>query len=78
MKEDKSPLMKIVFIVMTAGIILAAGVWVGAVIAGMIQFFPWGLVGFVPLAVGFILVFSVIRDRLNSREDDYYSDNIDQ
>jgi apolipoprotein N-acyltransferase len=52
--------------------------WAGAMIIGMITLFPYGLIGLIGLAALAIMVFVVIRDRINSKEDDYYSKNVDQ
>ncbi len=52
--------------------------WIIGMIAGMIAIFPWGVVGLVVLA-GFGLLFAkVLKERLASREDDYYSENVQQ
>lgn len=62
------------------GITAAIGVlvWAGVVLIGIISFLPWGLVGLVGFAGLAIMIFVVIRDRITSREDDYYSKNVDQ
>ncbi len=52
--------------------------WIIGMIAGMIAIFPWGVVGLAVLA-GFGLLFAkVLKERLASREDDYYSENVQQ
>ena len=52
--------------------------WAGAIVVGMVMFLPWGLLGLAGFAGIAIMVFVVIRDRMNSKEDDYYSKNVDQ
>lgn len=50
--------------------------WIIGMVAGMIVAFPYGLIGLVVLA-GFGLLFAkVLKERLASKEDDYYSKNI--
>ncbi|MFC1543445.1 hypothetical protein ACFL4K_02765 [Candidatus Neomarinimicrobiota bacterium] len=52
--------------------------WIIGMVAGMIVIFPWGVIGLVVLA-GFGLLFvKVLKERLASKEDDYYSKNIQQ
>ena len=59
-------------------LIIVALCYLGAMIFGLIQAWPFGLVGFVALTgIGFLFV-KVVADRLANREDDYYSDHVDQ
>lgn len=52
--------------------------WLIAVIAGMIAAFPVGFIGLLAIAgIGFLFA-KVIKDRLASKEDDYYTKNIKQ
>ncbi len=52
--------------------------WIVGMVAGMIVAFPYGIIGLVVLA-GFGLLFAkVLKERLASKEDDYYSKNIQQ
>ena len=52
--------------------------WIVGMVAGMIVAFPYGIIGLVVLA-GFGLLFAkVLKERLVSKEDDYYSKNIQQ
>ena len=55
-----------------------AVLWLIAMIAGMIAAFPFGLIGLVALLGIGLLFIKVVKDRLNSKEDDYYSKNVDQ
>ncbi len=57
---------------------VAALIWLGVILFGLIEALPWGLIGFLVL-IGFgLLLAQVIKDRLKNREDDYYSKNVDQ
>ena len=52
--------------------------WVIGMIAGAIAAMPYGLLGLLAfVAIGVLLV-KVLRERLTSREDDYYSKNVDR
>ena len=56
---------------------LVAIVYLLLVIGGLIIVFPWGIIGLV-LIVGLGLLFTrVLKDRLSSKEDDYYSKKIE-
>ena len=53
-------------------------VWIGIVVGGLVLAFPYGLIGLVGIVgIGFLLI-KVISDRLNNKEDDHYSDNVDK
>lgn len=52
--------------------------WVIGMIAGAIAAMPYGLLGLLAfVAIGVLLV-KVLRERLTSKEDDYYSKNVDR
>ncbi|MFB0517436.1 MAG: hypothetical protein ACETWG_12645 [Candidatus Neomarinimicrobiota bacterium] len=52
--------------------------WIIAMVAGLIVVLPYGIIGLVILA-GFGLLFAkVLKERLTSKEDDYYSKNVQQ
>ena len=56
---------------------IVAIVYLLLVIGGLIIAFPWGIIGLI-LIVGLGLLFiRVLRDRLSSKEDDYYSKNVE-
>lgn len=55
-----------------------AGLWLLAMIFGLIAAFPIGLIGFLGLIAIGLLFFKVVRDRIGSEEDDYYSKNVDR
>ncbi|MDP6419222.1 MAG: hypothetical protein QF492_08725 [Candidatus Krumholzibacteria bacterium] len=53
-------------------------IWLVLVIVGMVGAYPWGLIGFIAL-IGFgVLFVRVLADRLENREDDHYSRNVDK
>ncbi|MHC4944084.1 MAG: hypothetical protein ACYTG7_13800 [Planctomycetota bacterium] len=59
-------------------LIIVALCYLGAMIFGFIQAWPYGLIGFIALTgIGFLFI-KVVVDRLSSREDDYYADNVDK
>jgi F0F1-type ATP synthase assembly protein I len=52
--------------------------WLVAMLAGMIATFPVGIIGLLAIAgIGFLFA-KVVKDRLASKEDDYYAKNIKQ
>ena len=59
-------------------LLVVAVYWFVQFVRGMIAGFPydWAAVAVV-VAIGLLLV-KVVRDRLASKEDDYYSKNVDQ
>ena len=59
-------------------LIIVLLVWIGAIFMGMISAFPVGLIGIVALLGFGILFIKVLKERLESKEDDYYSKNIDK
>jgi hypothetical protein len=61
------------------GLLLGVAVlWLLAMLGGMIAAFPFGVIGLIVfLALG-LLFLKVIRDRLASKEDDYYSNNVEK
>ena len=57
---------------------MIAAIYVIAMFVGMIAAFPFGLIGLLLMAgIGFLLV-KVVKDRMQSKEDDYYSKEIDK
>lgn len=65
----------------TTGYILLgilAVVWIGAILFGLIAAFPFGLLGLMGLVGVGLLLIKVIKERLNSEEDDYYSRNVEK
>ena len=57
---------------------IATVCWIIAVIIGVVVAFPVGLVGLIAIiGIGFLFA-KIIQDRLNNKEDDYYSDTIEK
>jgi len=57
---------------------IVALIWIVALFIGMIAAFPYGLIGLLAiLGIGFLFA-KVIKDRLENKEDDHYSDNVEQ
>ena len=58
-------------------LLVLAGLWVVAMLVGMVAALPFGIVGLLAfLAIGLLLI-KVVRERLANKEDDYYSKNVD-
>jgi hypothetical protein len=56
---------------------IVALAWITVVITGLVMALPWGLIGLVGiLGIGLLLI-KVLNDRLDNKEDDHYSDNVD-
>ncbi len=56
----------------------AAICWIVAIIIGVIVAFPIGLIGLVTI-IGISLLFAkVVKDRLENKEDDHYSNTVDK
>jgi hypothetical protein len=59
-------------------LVIVAIVWVGLLFAGIIMAMPYGIIGlFAIIGIG-LLLSKVISDRLKNKEDDHYSNNVDQ
>jgi len=57
---------------------IVAIIWLVVVLIGLVAAFPYGIIGFVALVgLGFLFA-KVVKDRLENREDDHYSDNVEQ
>ncbi len=57
---------------------IVAVYWITAIIIGMVIVFPYGLIGLIVI-IGFGFLFAkVIKDRLENKEDNYYSDTVDK
>ena len=52
--------------------------WLIVILVGMVAAWPYGIVGFVVLiGLGFLFA-QVVKERLENKEDDYYSKNVEQ
>ena len=57
---------------------IVALIWIVALFIGMIAAFPYGIIGLLAI-LGFGFLFAkVIKDRMENKEDDHYSDNVEQ
>ena len=57
---------------------IAAVCWIIAVIVGVIVAFPVGIIGLIAIiGIGFLFA-KVIKDRLENKEDDHYSKNVEK
>ncbi len=59
-------------------VIILAIAWITVVIAGLIAAFPFGLPVLAIIAIAGYLLIGVIKDRVTSKEDDYYERNINE
>lgn len=57
---------------------IIAVIYLIAMFVGMVAAFPFGLLGLVLLAGVGILVVKVVKERLQNKEDDYYSKEVDK
>lgn len=55
-----------------------AVVWILAILVGSIAAFPVGLIGLLALVAIGLLFVKVLRERLSSKEDQYYSENVEK
>lgn len=57
---------------------IVAVCWIAAIIIGVIVAFPFGIIGLLAIiGIGFLFI-KVIKDRLENKEDDHYSKNIEK
>ena len=59
-------------------LLVLAGLWLLAKIGGMIAAFPFGILGLLVLVAIGLLFAKVLRERMASEEDDYYSKTIEK
>jgi tetrahydromethanopterin S-methyltransferase subunit E len=53
-------------------------IYLSALLIGLIAAFPLGLIGFIGLIGVGALFIKVVKERLSSKEDDYYSKNVEK
>jgi hypothetical protein len=59
-------------------LVIVALIWIIALFIGLIAAFPYGIIGLIAIiGLGFLFA-KVIKDRLENKEDDHYSDNVEQ
>ncbi len=51
-------------------------VYIIALFIGLIAAMPWGIIGLIAIAGIGLLFMKVLTDRLENKEDDYYSKNV--
>lgn len=56
---------------------IVAIAWITIVITGLVMAYPWGLIGLIGILGLGLLLIKVLADRLNNKEDDHYSNNVD-
>jgi hypothetical protein len=59
-------------------LLVVAIIWLLAMVLGMIAAYPFGIIGLIALVGIGLLFIRVVRDRLASKEDDYYSKNVER
>jgi hypothetical protein len=59
-------------------LVIIAIAYLIAIFIGMIAAFPFGLLGLVFIAALGILMIKVLKERLQNKEDDYYSKEVDK
>jgi hypothetical protein len=52
--------------------------WLIGMLAGMIAAFPFGIIGLVAMLGIGLLFIKVLKERLSSKEDDYYSKKVEK
>ena len=57
---------------------IVAVLYVTALVVGMLQMLPFGLIGLAVIAFLLWIVGRIIYERLNNAEDDYYEKNVDK
>ncbi len=77
-KGDTNGAVKVAFRLLTVSLAVGVVIWFVMMAVGMIAAFPWGLLGLVPLVGIGILLWVVVKERLDNQDDDYYSKNVDE
>ncbi len=78
MAEPRGPLVNTAFFLLGATAVIGVVAYLSALFVGMIAVWPFGILGLIPLLAVIILIVVVLRDQATSKEDRYYSDNVDQ
>jgi hypothetical protein len=59
-------------------LVIVVLIWIVALFVGMVAALPYGIIGLIAI-VGIGLLFAkVVKDRMENKEDDHYSDNVEQ
>jgi hypothetical protein len=59
-------------------LLVVAILWLIGIIAGMVAAFPFGIIGLVVIFAIGLLFIKVLKQRLESKEDDYYSKKVEK
>ncbi|QTA89881.1 hypothetical protein [Desulfonema magnum] len=59
-------------------LLIVAGIYLIGMLVGMIAAFPFGLIGLLAIIGVGLLFAKVVKDRLENKEDDYYSKNVEK
>ena len=57
---------------------IVAALYILAMIVGMVAVFPYGLVGLIAITAIGVLFIKVLKERLQNKEDDYYSKKVNK
>jgi hypothetical protein len=57
---------------------IVAGLYFIGMVLGMVAIFPYGIIGLIVVFGIGILLIKVLKERLNNKEDDYYSKKVDK
>ncbi|MEN8248694.1 MAG: hypothetical protein ABFS32_07160 [Bacteroidota bacterium] len=56
---------------------IVAIVWLVVILTGLVMAWPYGVIGMIGIiGLGFLFI-KVLSDRIDNKEDDHYSDNVD-
>lgn len=61
-----------------AMVVIFALAWVLTTITGLLIAVPFGVFGLIPIAIVGGIIVTIIVQRLNNKEDDYYDKNVDK
>ena len=53
-------------------------IWIVGIFVGLIVAFPFGIIGLIAIAGVGVLLIKVLTDRLDNKEDNYYSKKVDK
>ena len=59
-------------------LLVVAILWLIGIIAGMVAAFPFGIIGLIVIFAFGLLFIKVLKQRIQSTEDDYYANNVEK
>lgn len=62
--------------IMLAAVVVAAAVYIGVIVTGMIALWPYGVVGLAVLGFLGLILGAVVLQRLGDKEGEHYSRNV--